>query len=75
MKIFYLFYVFLTFVIGMVSLGIVITASIKTKDQIIRSYLLFHAAFTLLVGCMMLSLYFKTSTAPFAAALLEIAKI
>jgi hypothetical protein len=74
MKVFYLFYVFLTFVIGMISLGIVITASIETKDRIIRSYLLFHATFTLLVVSMMLSLYFKTITAPVAATLLEIAK-
>ena len=45
----YFFYFFMTFSIGLVSLGIAVTTYFKTKNTLLRYYLYFHAAFTLLV--------------------------
>lgn len=45
----YFFYFLLTFSIGIVSSGIAMTFYIKTKDALIRCYLYFYTAFTLIV--------------------------
>ena len=45
----YLFYLFVTTLIGMVSLGIATTEYLKTRETLLRSYIYFHTALTLLV--------------------------
>ena len=61
MKQWQLFYVLLTFSIGMATLGIVTVVFHKTKEKFIRYYLYFHVAFTLAVFSEMFFLYLHTS--------------
>ena len=61
MKQWQLFYVFITFSIGMASLGIIAFASHKTKEKFVRYYLYFHIAFTLGVLSRMFFLYLHIS--------------
>ncbi|MBN1271322.1 MAG: helix-turn-helix transcriptional regulator [Candidatus Aminicenantes bacterium] len=62
MRHFTFFYFFITFSIGIVSLGIVYSAYIKTKEKIIRGYLYFYAAFSLSVFSNLLLAYFRVNS-------------
>jgi DNA-binding CsgD family transcriptional regulator len=53
----YLFYLFVTTLIGMVSLGIATTEYLKTRETLLRSYIYFHTALTLLVVSKLLFSY------------------
>lgn len=61
MKQWHLFYVLMTFSIGMATLGITAVASYKTKETFLRYYLYFHIAFTLAVFSRMFFLYHHAS--------------
>lgn len=65
----YLFYFFVTFSIGILSLGIVITTVLKTRERFVSSYLVFYFAFSLIILAEMFLAYIQinvsTSTTPF----------
>lgn len=49
MKHLYVFYFFITFTLGIVSLGIAVVLYAKTKERVLQYYLGFYSAFTLIV--------------------------
>jgi DNA-binding CsgD family transcriptional regulator len=57
----YLFYTFMAFAIGLISSGIVAFLYIKTKEAIIRYYLFFFTAFTLLAASTLWLSYMYTN--------------
>ncbi|GAK58653.1 putative two-component response regulator [Candidatus Vecturithrix granuli] len=72
MKQWHLFYVLMTFSIGMATLGITAVASYKTQEKFLRYYLYFHIAFTLAVFSRMFFLYHDTSLFAIPPALVGI---
>ena len=55
----YVFYFFVTFTVGVVSLGTAYSAYIKTGETLIKYYLYFYSSFTLLVATNLLLAYFR----------------
>ncbi len=61
MEHFYFFYFAITFSIGIVSLGILVTIYVKTRETLLQYYLYFYAAFSLLVVLNAFLSYIRTN--------------
>lgn len=55
----FFFYFVVTFSVGIISLGIAISAYAKTQEKLIKYFLNFYTAFTLVVGTNLLLAYFR----------------
>ena len=55
----YIIYFFVTFTVGIVSLGIAYSAHVKTGEALIKYYLYFYASFSLMVVTNLLLAYFR----------------
>jgi len=61
----YFFYFFLTFSIGVISLGIAYSTYIKTQEKTVKYYLYFYAAFSFSVVLNLFLAYFRINTEQF----------
>jgi len=68
----YFFYFFITFSMGIISLGIAFAAYAKTRKGLIKYFLFFYSAFTLVVGTNLLLTYLRLNVEQVDPNLLQI---